>query len=64
MSLDEVSKEPCLVKHRNFRIGEASRPLILNPRNKASRPWDWWGIETHDFKSKEQGIGRLGFVGH
>ncbi|KAF7826762.1 uncharacterized protein G2W53_017926 [Senna tora] len=38
-------------KLRNFGIGEASRPLILNPRNKASRPWDWWGIETHDFKT-------------
>ncbi|KAF7826864.1 L-ascorbate oxidase-like protein [Senna tora] len=29
-------------KHHNFEIGEASRPLILNPKNKVSRPWDWW----------------------
>ncbi|KAF7814992.1 uncharacterized protein G2W53_028961 [Senna tora] len=26
------------MKYRNFGIGETSRPLILNPRNKASSP--------------------------
>ncbi|KAF7826756.1 uncharacterized protein G2W53_017921 [Senna tora] len=39
------------MKHHNFGIGETSRPLILNPRNKASRPWGLWGIETPDFKT-------------
>ncbi|KAF7826842.1 uncharacterized protein G2W53_018006 [Senna tora] len=38
--------------------------LELKNITLTSRPFDWWGIETPDFKFKEQGIAPLGFEGH
>ncbi|KAF7826766.1 uncharacterized protein G2W53_017930 [Senna tora] len=52
----DSSKSTLVNRHRVLWIGGAWRPLILNPRNKASCPKVLWGIEIPDFKTKEHGI--------